>query len=220
MYICTEPTHHVVGDSHQHNSAASPHRLRLNAQAKRGWLQTPKTEGQLRIPQKFGFMPQLELGSRKPYGGGASCDVSSSLSLSLFHIEFVLLRRNQAKISRGIEISSFRLGGRACGPGEAKLTSEHIVEGEPNRLKKSRDMSYSVYRTCMCVEEQKVLKCDRVNQRGSHNKIHHTEEDIGKLVVNLNSYKLNLVVKSVDALLFLFSGSEEGYTESQRKRRS
>ncbi|KAG5409878.1 hypothetical protein IGI04_006197 [Brassica rapa subsp. trilocularis] len=44
-------------------------------------------------------------------------------------------------------------------------------------------MSYSVYRTCMCVEEQKVLKCDRVNQRGSHNKIHHTEEDIGKLVV-------------------------------------
>ena len=59
MYICTEPTHHVVGDSHQHNSAASPHRLHLNTQVKRGWLQTPKTEGQLRIPQKFGFMPQL-----------------------------------------------------------------------------------------------------------------------------------------------------------------
>jgi len=66
----------------------------------------------------------------------------------------------------------------------------------------------------LCVFE--VLKCDRVNQRGSHNKIHHTEEDLGKLVVNLNSYKLNLVVKSVDALLFLFLGSEEGCTESQR----
>ena len=66
----------------------------------------------------------------------------------------------------------------------------------------------------LCVFE--VLKCDRVNQRGSHNKIHHTEEDLGKLVVNLNSYKLNLVVKSVDALLFLFLSSEEGCTESQR----
>uniref|UniRef100_A0A0D3DNC7 No apical meristem-associated C-terminal domain-containing protein n=1 Tax=Brassica oleracea var. oleracea TaxID=109376 RepID=A0A0D3DNC7_BRAOL len=108
-----------------------------------------------------------------------------------------------------------RLGGRVCGPGEAKLPSDHIVEGEPNRLERSRDRSYSVF-VYLGVEEQKVLKCDRVNQRGSHNKIHHTEEDLGKLVVNLNSYKLNLVVKSVDALLFLFLSSEEGCTESQR----
>uniref|UniRef100_A0A0D3ARI1 Uncharacterized protein n=1 Tax=Brassica oleracea var. oleracea TaxID=109376 RepID=A0A0D3ARI1_BRAOL len=78
-----------------------------------------------------------------------------------------------------------RLGGRVCGPGEAKLPSDHIVEGEPNRLERSRDRSYSVF-VYLGVEEQKVLKCDRVNQRGSHNKIHHTEEDLVLKRVVLN----------------------------------
>ncbi|WZZ76934.1 hypothetical protein YC2023_088304 [Brassica napus] len=75
-----------------------------------------------------------------------------------------------------------RLGGRVCGPGEAKLPSDHIVEGEPNRLERSRDRSYSVF-VYLGVEEQKVLKCDRVNQRGSHNKIHHTEEDLARGII-------------------------------------
>ncbi|KAF3551402.1 hypothetical protein DY000_02001368 [Brassica cretica] len=50
-------------------------------------------------------------------------------------------------------------------------------------------MSYSVL-VYLRVAEQKVIKCVLVSQRGSHNKIHHTEED---------------------------SGCEECSTESQRK---
>ena len=94
----------------------------------------------------------------------------------------------------------------------------YLSSGEPNRLERSRDRSYSVfvylgveeqkvncvffivYRTCMCVELVRfrvehnhdvwcvfqVLKCVLVNHTGSHNKIHHTEEDSGKLLVYLN----------------------------------
>ncbi|KAG2327331.1 hypothetical protein Bca52824_010059 [Brassica carinata] len=49
---------------------------------------------------------------------------------------------------------------------------------EPNRSARNRDRSYYVL-VYLGVEEQKVLKCVLMNQRGSHSKIHHTEEDSG-----------------------------------------
>ena len=53
IYIYTEPTRYVVGASHQHNSKPSTHHPHLNAQAKLGWFQTPKTEGLLGIPPEI-----------------------------------------------------------------------------------------------------------------------------------------------------------------------
>lgn len=44
------PTQNVVEVSHQHNPSSFPHHSHLNAQAKLGWLQTPKIEGQWGIP--------------------------------------------------------------------------------------------------------------------------------------------------------------------------
>ncbi|WZZ42830.1 LOW QUALITY PROTEIN: hypothetical protein YC2023_039089 [Brassica napus] len=72
-----------------------------------------------------------------------------------------------------------RLCGRVCGAGEAKLPSDHIVEGIIflNRL------LFFLYRLLPLSSSYIVLKCVLVNQRGSHIKIHHTEEDLGKLVV-------------------------------------
>ncbi|KAG2327330.1 hypothetical protein Bca52824_010058 [Brassica carinata] len=54
----------------------------------------------------------------------------------------------------------------------------YLSSGEPNRSARNRDRSYYVL-VYLGVEEQKVLKCVLMNQRGSHSKIHHTEEDSG-----------------------------------------
>ncbi|CAN7137753.1 unnamed protein product [Brassica rapa subsp. narinosa] len=69
----------------------------------------------------------------------------------------------------------------------------YLSSGEPNRSERNRDRSYYVL-VYHRIAEQKVIKCVLVSQRGNHSKIHHTEEDSGKLLVSLNSYKLNLVI--------------------------
>ncbi|CAG7865549.1 unnamed protein product, partial [Brassica rapa] len=86
-----------------------------------------------------------------------------------------------------------RLCDRACVAGEAKLPSDPIAEGIFFLNPKSVDRSYYVL-VYHRIAKQKVIKCVLVSQRGNHSKIHHTEEDSGKLLVSLNSYKLNLVI--------------------------
>ncbi|KAL0863363.1 hypothetical protein Bca101_042481 [Brassica carinata] len=92
----------------------------------------------------------------------------------------LLLKPNSAKIKprQRRSLLLLRLCGRVCAAGKAKFPSDHIVEGEPNRSARNRDRSYYVL-VYLGVEEQKVLKCVLMNQRGSHSKIHHTEEDSG-----------------------------------------
>ncbi|KAH0891578.1 hypothetical protein HID58_054007, partial [Brassica napus] len=55
----------------------------------------------------------------------------------------------------------------------SEATRRTSLSQEPRRrLRTATDIKHGV-------EEQKVLKCVLVNQRGSHIKIHHTEEDLG-----------------------------------------
>ncbi|RID70412.1 hypothetical protein BRARA_C02435 [Brassica rapa] len=101
-----------------------------------------------------------------------------SLSLSSTVNSFFSDQIQSKSALRERSILVLRLCGRACVAGEAKLPSDPIAEGEPNRSERNRDRSYYVL-VYHRIAEQKVIKCVLLSQRGNHSKIHHTKEDSG-----------------------------------------